>query len=56
MSSTTVSLDTNLIVSVLNQELEFCDRAQAVVRGYTLLTLDGRLYRASFPRIRIESF
>jgi predicted nucleic acid-binding protein len=143
MSTTTISLDTNLIVSVLNQELEFCDRAQsainkfrksgrlvvsgpvyaellglpsrtqqildeffsvggievdwrfeeavwraagvgyqsyvrrrldqtgklprriltdfligaqAVVRGYTLLTLDGRLYRASFPGIRIESF
>lgn len=143
MSSTTVSLDTNLIVSILNQELEFCDRAQsvinkfrksgrvvvsgpvyaellglpsrtqeildeffsvggmevdwrfeetvwraagigyqsyvqrrldqtgklprriltdfligaqAVVRGYTLLTMDGRLYRASFPAIRIETF
>jgi predicted nucleic acid-binding protein len=143
MSSTTVSLDSNLIVSVLNQELEFCDRAQAalnkfrksgrlvvsgpvyaellglpsrtqmildefftvggiavdwrfdetiwraagigyqsyvrrrlgqtgklprriltdfligaqaVIRGYTLLTLDGRLYRASFPGIHIESF
>jgi len=143
MSSTTVSLDSNLIVSVLNQELEFCDRAQAalnkfrksgrlvvsgpvyaellglpsrtqsilddfftvggieidwrfeeavwrtagvgyqsyvgrrldqtgelprriltdfligaqaLVRGYTLLTMDGRLYRASFPEIRIESF
>jgi len=143
MSTTTVSLDTNLIVSVLNQELEFCNRAQsvinrfrksgrlvvsgpvyaellglpsrtqpildeffsvggievdwrfeeavwraagdgyqsyvqrrlaatgllprriltdfligaqAVVRGYTLLTLDGRIYRASFPGIQIESF
>jgi predicted nucleic acid-binding protein len=139
----TVSLDTNLIVSLLNQELEFCDRAQAavnkfrksgrlvvsgpvyaellglpsrtqlildeffisggievdwrfeeavwraagigyqsyvrrrldktgelprriltdfligaqaMVRGYTLLTLDGRLYKASFPGIRIETF
>lgn len=143
MSTTIASLDTNLIVSVLNQELEFCDRAlsvidkfrksgrlvvsgpvyaellglpsrtqlildeffarggievdwrfeeavwriagvgyqsyvrrrvaktgqlprriltdfligaQTVVRGYTLLTLDGRLYKASFPGIRIESF
>jgi hypothetical protein len=124
----TVSLDTNLIVSLLNQEPEFCERAQAavrkfrktgklvvsgpvyaellglpsrtqqilneavwrtagagyqsyvrrrldktgqlprriltdfligaqaVVRGYTLLTLDGRLFKASFPGIRIESF
>jgi predicted nucleic acid-binding protein len=143
MSTTTVSLDANLIVSVLNQELDFCDQAQAainkfrksgrvvvsgpvyaellglpsrtqlildefftaggievdwdfdeavwqaagigyqsyvrrrlaqtgqlprriladfligahaLVRGYTLLTMDGRLYRASFPDIRIELF
>jgi len=139
----TISIDTNMIVSVLNQELEFCDRAQAAVnkfrksgrlvvsgpvyaellglpsrtqlileeffssggievdwrfeeavwrtagvgyqsyvqrrldktgelprriltdfligaqafvRGYTLLTMDGRLYRTSFPGIRVESF
>lgn len=143
MSTTTVSLDSNLIVSVLNQELDFCDRAQsainsyrktgrlvvsgpvyaellglpsrtqliideflsaggievdwrfdeavwraagagyqryvrrrlaqtgelprriltdfligaqAVVRGYTLLTMDARHYKESFPGIRIESF
>lgn len=143
MSTTTVSLDTNLIISVLNQELEFADRAlsaldkfrktgnlvvcgpvyaellglpsrtqlildeflssggievdwrfeeavwrtagigyqsyvqrrldktgklsrriltdfligaHAVVRGYALLTMDERLYRASFPGILIESF
>ena len=143
MSTMTVSLDTNLIVSLLNQEPEFCERAQAavrkfrktgklvvsgpvyaellglpsrtqqildefftsagieidwrfeesvwrkagagyqryvqrrldktgqlprriltdfligaqaVVRGYTLLTLDGRLFKAFFPGIRIESF
>jgi predicted nucleic acid-binding protein len=35
---------------------DFLIGAQAVVRGYTLLTMDGRLYRASFPAIRIESF
>lgn len=143
MSTTTFSLDTNLIVSLLNQEPEFCDRAltainraressrlvvsgpvyaellglpsrtqpildeffryggievdwrfeeaiwrtagiafqgyvqrrldstgalprriltdfligaQAVVRGYTLLTMEKRLYKVSFPGIRIESY
>jgi hypothetical protein len=35
---------------------DFLIGAQAVVRGYTLLTLDERLYRASFPGIRIETF
>jgi predicted nucleic acid-binding protein len=35
---------------------DFLIGAQAVIRGYTLLTLDERLYRASFPKIRVESF
>jgi hypothetical protein len=35
---------------------DFLIGAQAVVRGYTLLTMDERLYRASFPGIRIETF
>ena len=34
---------------------DFLIGAHAVVRGCTLLTMDGRLYRASFPGIRIES-
>jgi predicted nucleic acid-binding protein len=35
---------------------DFLIGAQAIVRGYALLTMDGRLYRASFPGIRVESF
>jgi predicted nucleic acid-binding protein len=35
---------------------DFLIGAHAVVRGYTLLTLDKRLYLSSFPGIRIESF
>jgi predicted nucleic acid-binding protein len=35
---------------------DFLIGAHAVVRGYTLLTLDRRIYEASFPGIRIESF
>jgi predicted nucleic acid-binding protein len=35
---------------------DFLIGAQAVVRDYTLLTLDGRLFKASFPGIRVESF
>ncbi len=34
MNLTTVSLDTNLIVSVLNQELKFGDRAQAALNKF----------------------
>jgi predicted nucleic acid-binding protein len=35
---------------------DFLIGAHAVVRGYKLLTLDRRIYEASFPGIRIESF
>ena len=35
---------------------DFLIGAHVSVRGYTLLTLDRRLYEASFPGIRIESF
>jgi predicted nucleic acid-binding protein len=35
---------------------DFLIGAQAFVRGYSLLTLDRRLYEVSFPGIRIESF
>jgi hypothetical protein len=35
---------------------DFLIGAHAVVRGYTLLTLDLRHYEVSFPGIRIESF
>jgi predicted nucleic acid-binding protein len=35
---------------------DFLIGAHASVRGYTLLTLDRRIYEASFPGIRIESF
>ncbi len=32
---------------------DFYIGAHAAIAGYTLLTRDGRLYRASFPRLRI---
>ena len=32
---------------------DFVIGAQALVRGYTLMTLDGHHYRAAFPRLRI---
>jgi predicted nucleic acid-binding protein len=35
---------------------DFLIGAHALVRGYTLLTLDRRLYEASFPGIHVESF
>ena len=35
---------------------DFLIGAHTMVRGYTLLTLDRRLYEASFPGIRIDSF
>lgn len=35
---------------------DFLIGAHAVVRGYTFLTMDRKLYQASFPGIRIESF
>ena len=35
---------------------DFLIGARAVVRGCTLLTLDGKHYEASFPGINIESF
>jgi predicted nucleic acid-binding protein len=35
---------------------DFLIGAHALVRGYTLLTLDRRIYETSFPGIRIESF
>jgi predicted nucleic acid-binding protein len=35
---------------------DFLVGAHASVRGYTLLTLDGRLYKAAFPGIRTVSF
>ncbi len=34
---------------------DFLIGAHAVVRGYTLLTVDDRLYRVSFPGISVES-
>jgi hypothetical protein len=34
---------------------DFLIGAHAAVRGYTLLTLDRKLYRAAFPGIRVES-
>ena len=34
---------------------DFIIGAHASVRGYSLLTLDGRLYRAAFPNLRIET-
>jgi predicted nucleic acid-binding protein len=35
---------------------DFLIGAHAVIRGYTLLTLDRGIYEGSFPGIRIESF
>jgi predicted nucleic acid-binding protein len=35
---------------------DFLIGAHAIVSGYTLLTLDRRIFEASFPRISIESF
>jgi hypothetical protein len=35
---------------------DFLIGAHALVRGYTLLTLDRRHYETSFPGIRVESF
>ena len=34
---------------------DFLIGAHALVNGYKLLTLDGRLYRASFPKLRVET-
>lgn len=34
---------------------DFLIGAHAMVNGYRLLTLDGRLYRASFPKLRVET-
>ncbi|MBS1842498.1 MAG: type II toxin-antitoxin system VapC family toxin [Acidobacteria bacterium] len=34
---------------------DFLIGAHAMVNGYRLLTLDGRLYRASFPKLAIET-
>ena len=44
---TTVSLDTNLIVSLLNQEVELCDRAMAAInhaRETSRLVISGVVY------------
>jgi predicted nucleic acid-binding protein len=35
---------------------DFLIGAHALVRGYKLLTLDERMYRMAFPRLRIVSF
>jgi predicted nucleic acid-binding protein len=35
---------------------DFLIGAHAAVRGYSLLTLDKRLYSAAFPQLRIETF
>jgi predicted nucleic acid-binding protein len=35
---------------------DFLIGAHAVVRGYTLLTADRRLYSAAFPNLRMKSF
>jgi predicted nucleic acid-binding protein len=35
---------------------DFLIGAHAATRGYTLLTLDKRLYSVAFPTLRIESF
>ena len=32
---------------------DFVIGARAVVKGYTLLTLDERMYRAAYPRLGI---
>jgi predicted nucleic acid-binding protein len=34
---------------------DFLIGAQAIVRGYALLTVDSRLYKASFPELNIRS-
>jgi len=34
---------------------DFLIGAHAMVSGYRLLTLDGRLYRAAFPKLRVET-
>ena len=34
---------------------DFLIGAHALVNGYKLLTLDGRMYRASFPKLRVET-
>jgi predicted nucleic acid-binding protein len=47
MSTTTVSLDTNVLVSVLNQEAEFSQRAQAAIerlRASCRLVVSGPVY------------
>ena len=35
---------------------DFLIGAHAMLRGYTLLTLDKGLYRAAFPKLQVESF
>jgi len=30
--------------------------SHAMVRGYSLLTMDGDIYKAAFPQLRIETF
>jgi len=34
---------------------DFLIGAHALVNGYKLLTLDGRMYRAAFPKLRVET-
>ena len=55
MSATAKPVPAPSFRAKITSKADFIIGAHAALRGYTLLTLDGQLYKAAFPALKIVS-